>query len=170
MLGWSFVYLAWTTFVWPWLCSNLCLYDIDLHCMSGSYVQVWVLYHMDLHCILVAMVVYSSHGFSLYWSVAMSWLHLSMSQKYWCIAYAYSTTLSDQADSHLEVTTCSLKALSYRIPLSLTLWREFCIPKSCHQHVMRSLTPIFSLNRKLGVETCFGCQSYMKNPSTAFSL
>ena len=60
--------------------QNLCLYDIDLHCMSGSYVQVWVLYHMDLRCILVAMLVYSSHGSALYWSAAMSWLLVSMSQ------------------------------------------------------------------------------------------
>ena len=29
-----------STFLWSWLCSNLRLYDIDLHCMSGSYVQV----------------------------------------------------------------------------------------------------------------------------------
>ena len=51
----------------------------------------------------------------------MSWLHLFMSQKYWCIVDVYSMTLSDQADSYLEVTTCSLKYLSYRIPLSLML-------------------------------------------------
>ena len=37
-----------STFVWSWLCSNLRMYDIDLHCMTGSYFQVWVLYHMDL--------------------------------------------------------------------------------------------------------------------------
>ena len=42
------------------------------------------------------------------------------------------------------------------------------IPKSCHQHVMRSLTPMFSLNPKIGVEKCSGCQFYIKNPSTAF--
>ena len=61
-------------------CSNLCLYDIDLHCMSGTYVQVWVLYHMDLRYILVATLVYSSHGSALYWSATMSWLLVSMSQ------------------------------------------------------------------------------------------
>ena len=81
---------------------------------------------MDLRCILVAMVVYSSHGSTLYWSIAMSWLQLYMSQKYWCIVDAYSETFSDQADSHLEVTTCSLKALAYRIPLSLMLWGTLC--------------------------------------------
>ena len=42
--------------------------------------QVLVLYHMDLRCILVAMFVYSSHGSSLYWFVAMMRLHLLMSQ------------------------------------------------------------------------------------------
>ena len=34
-------------------------------------------------------------------------------------------TLSDQADSYLEVTTCSLKALTHHIPLSLMLWGGF---------------------------------------------
>ena len=48
--------------------------------MSGSYVQVLVLYHMDICYILVAMLVYSSHGSTLYWSVAMIWLLVSMSQ------------------------------------------------------------------------------------------
>ena len=76
---------------------------------------------MDLRYIIVAMVVYSSHGFSLYWYAAMSWLHLSTSQKYCHIADAYSMTLSDQADSYLKVTTCSLKALTYHIPLSLVI-------------------------------------------------
>ena len=69
-----------SAFVWSWLCSNLRLYDIDLHCMSGSYVQVWVLYHMDLRCILIAMLVYSSHGSTLYWSAPINWLLVSMSQ------------------------------------------------------------------------------------------
>ena len=72
--------------------------------------------------ILVAMVVYSSHGSALYWFAAMSWLHLSMSQKYWCIVDAYSMTLSDQANSYLKVTTCSLKSLAYHIPISLIIW------------------------------------------------
>ena len=81
---------------------------------------------MDLHYILVVMVVYSSPGFALYWSAAMSWLHLSMNQKYWCIADAYLTTFSDQANPHLEVTTCSLKSLAYHIPISLMLWGSFC--------------------------------------------
>ena len=35
-------------------------------------------------------------------------------------------TLFDQADSYLKVITCSLKALDYRIPLSLMLWGAFC--------------------------------------------
>ena len=69
-----------STFVWSWICSNLHMYDKDLHCISGSYVQVGVLYHMDICCILVAMVVHSSHGSSLYWSAAMMRLHLFMIQ------------------------------------------------------------------------------------------
>ena len=83
---------------------------------------------MDLHCILVAMLVYSSHGSALYWSATMSSLHLYMSQKYLCTTDAYSMTLSGQADPHLEVTTCSLKALAYHIPLSLMLWGAFGYP------------------------------------------
>ena len=35
---------------------------------------------MDLRCILVAMIVHTSHGSALYWSVAMMRLHLLMSQ------------------------------------------------------------------------------------------
>ena len=35
-------------------------------------------------------------------------------------------TLSDQVDSYLEVTNCSLKALTYRIPLSPMLWGALC--------------------------------------------
>ena len=35
-------------------------------------------------------------------------------------------TLSDQADSYLEVITCSLKALAYHIPLSLMILGELC--------------------------------------------
>ena len=81
---------------------------------------------MDLCCILVAMPIYSSQGSALYWSAAMSWLHLSMIQNYCCTTDAYSMTLSDQADPHLEVTTFSLKSLAHRIPLSLMLWGEFC--------------------------------------------
>ena len=69
-----------STFVWLWLCSNLRLYDIDLHCISSSYVQVLVLYHMDLCCILVAMFIDLSHGSTLYWSAAM--MNFLMSQKY----------------------------------------------------------------------------------------
>ena len=29
-----------STFVCLWLCSDLCMYDIDLHCISSSYTQV----------------------------------------------------------------------------------------------------------------------------------
>ena len=36
------------------------------------------------------------------------------------------TTLSDQADPHLEVTTCSLKSHAHCIPLRLMLWGGLC--------------------------------------------
>ena len=35
---------------------------------------------MDLRCIIVSMLVYSSLGSALYWSAAMIWLLVSMSQ------------------------------------------------------------------------------------------
>ena len=69
-----------STFVCLSLCLNLCLYDIDLCCISNIYVQVLVLYHMDLRYILVSMVVYSSHGSILYSPDAMMRLHLLVIQ------------------------------------------------------------------------------------------
>ena len=106
-----------STFLWSWLWSNLHLYDINLHCISGSYVQVWVLYHMDLRCILVAMLVYLSHGSTLYWSAAMSWIHLSVSQKYWCTTDSYLMTFSDQADIFTLKWQLVLSKLSFIISL-----------------------------------------------------
>ena len=132
-----------STFVWSCLCSNLCLYDIDLHCISGSYVQVWVLYHMDLRCILVAMFVYLSHGSALYWSVAMMKTHFLMRQNYWCIADV-CLMISDQVDSFLEVITFSFKSLAYRISLGSSFGGHSGIPKSHHQYVIRSQTSIRS--------------------------
>ena len=129
-----------STFLWSWLCSNLRMYDIDLRCMSSSYVQVWVLYHMDLRCILVAMFVYLSHGSALYWSAAM--MNFLMSQKYWCIADA-RLMISDQVDSCLKVITFSFKSLTYRIPLASCFGGHSFIPKSCHQHVIRFQTLVF---------------------------
>ena len=60
--------------------------------------------------------------------------------------------ISDQADSCLEVITFSFKALAYRIPLASCFGGRYVIPKSYHQHVIRSLTPLFSLNPKLEVK------------------
>ena len=141
-----------STFVWLCLCSILCSF------------------HIDLHCIIVAMskLESSSHGSTLYSSShvcsSLSWIFLVLvcshdevtfthESKYWCIADAYSMTLSDQARSDLKVITCSIKALTYLIPLASCFWGHFVIPKSCHHHVIRSLTPLFSLNPKLEVKT-----------------
>ena len=62
-------------------------------------------------------------------------------------------TLSDQAGSYLEVITCSTKALAYIIPLASCFRGHYIIPKSYHQHVIISLTPLFALNPKLEVKT-----------------
>ena len=51
--------------------------------------------------------------------------------------------ISDQADSCLEVITCSLKTLAYCIPLASCFGGNSDIPKSHHQHVMRSQTLAF---------------------------
>ena len=75
-------------------------------------------------------------------------------------------TLSDQADSYLEVITCSLKSLTYRIPLSLILWGALCYT----QILSPACDKISNIYPKLGVETCYGCQFYIKNSSTVFSL
>ena len=118
-----------TTFVWSWLCSNLCLYDIDIRCMYGIYVQVWVLYHIDLRCILVAMLVYSSHGSSLYWSAAMSLVTCVYESTYLCTKDAYLTTCSDRANIFISWQRLILKALVDRIPLRIMLWGASCYTK-----------------------------------------
>ena len=97
---------------------------------------------MDLRCILVAMSIYLSHGYALYWSTAMMKTHLLMSQNYWCIAYSW-LMISDQADSCLKVITWSFKSLAYRIPLASCFGGHSIIPKSRHQHVIRFQTLVF---------------------------
>ena len=114
--------------------------------------QVWVLYHMDLCCILVAMFVYLSHGFSLYWSAAMMNTYLPVIQKYWCIADSWLMMIPDQANSCLEVITFSFKYLAYHIPLASCFGGDSVTQKSHHHHVMRSQTSVFSLNSKLWSE------------------
>ena len=62
----------------------------------------------------------------------------------------YRCLLDDMLQSsrhfHLVATTCSLKALIYRIPLRLMIWRASCYTKSCHHHVIRPLTYLLALN------------------------
>ena len=118
-----------STFVWSWLCSNLRLYDIDLRCMSGSYVEAWILYHMDLRYILVAMLVYSTHGSDLYWSVAMSLVTYVYETTYWCTTDSYLTACSDRANIFISWRRLVLKALVYHITLRLMLWGASCYTK-----------------------------------------
>ena len=95
---------------------------------------------MDLRCILVAMFVYSSHGYALYWSAAMMRLHLLMSQSIDVLQMSHSMTLSDRAGSYLKLITCSIKSLTYRIPLASCFGGNSVTLKFCHQHVIGSLT------------------------------
>ena len=105
------------------------MYDIDLCCMSGSYVQVWFLYHMDLCCILIAMIIYSFHGSTLYWSAAMSLVTCVYESTYWCTTDAYLTAYSDRADIFISWRWLVLKALVYHITLRLMLWGASCYTK-----------------------------------------
>ena len=97
--------------------------------MSSSYVQVWVLYHMDLRCILVSMLVYSSHGSSFYQSATMSLVTCVYESTYWCTTNAYLTTCSDRANIFISWWRLVLKALVYRITLRLMLWEASCYTK-----------------------------------------
>ena len=113
--------------------------------------QVWFLYHMDLCSILVAMFVNLYHGSALYWSIAMMWRHLVMSQKYWCIANAW-LMISDQVHSFLEVITFSFKDLVYRIPLASWFGGHSVTHKYRRHHVLRSQTSVIAINPKLWSE------------------
>ena len=79
-LRWSFVYLAW---IHIFMVVAMLKFASVGH---RSTLYVWYLcpilspLSMDIRCILVAMLVYSSHGSALYWSTTMSWLLVSMSQ------------------------------------------------------------------------------------------
>ena len=95
-----------------------------------------------------------SHGSTLYSSshgcLFLSWICLVLvcshdeatsihESKYWCIADAYSMTLSNQDRSYLEVITFSIKALSYDIPLASCFGGISVTLKFYHQHVIGSL-------------------------------
>ena len=141
-----------STFVWSWLCLNLCSFYIDLQCISSSYVP-------SLSPLSHGSTLYSSSHVCLF----LSWIFLILfyshnevtfthDSKNWCNAYAYSMILFDQDGSYLEVITFSIKSLTYHIPLASCFGGHSVIPKYCHQHVIRSLTPLFSLNPKLEVK------------------
>ena len=97
--------------------------------MFGSYGQVWFLYHMDLRCILVAMIVYSTQGFSLYWSASMSLVTCVYESTYWCTTDAYLTVCSDRANIFISWKRLVLKALVYHVTLRLMLWGASCYTK-----------------------------------------
>ena len=109
-----------------------------------------------LHRVRVGDVTLS-HGPTMYSSshgcLSISWICLVLvcshnedifliSQKYWCIAYAW-LMICDQADSYLEVITYSFKVLTYHIPLASCFGGHSVIPKSRHQHVIRSQNSMF---------------------------
>ena len=88
-----------------------------------------ILYHMDLRCIIVAMLVYSTHESALYWSAAMSLVTCVYESTYWYTTYAYLTAYSDQVDIFISWRRLVLKALVYRITLRLMLWGASCYTK-----------------------------------------
>ena len=77
---------------------------------------------MDLRCILVAMLVYSTHGSSLYWTAAMILVTCVYESTYWCTTDAYLKTCSNRADIFILWRRLVLKALVYHITLRLMLW------------------------------------------------
>ena len=109
--------------------AQICVY-IDIRCMSGSYVQVWVVYHMDLRCIIVAMLVYSTHGSTLYWSAAMILVTYVYESTYWCTTDAYLTACSDRSNIFISWQRIVPKALVYHITLRLMLWGASCYTKN----------------------------------------
>ena len=146
-MWWSFVYLSWI---------HICMVMDML-----KFASVWnrsMLYFQYLCPILSPL----SHGSKLYSSshacLFLSWICLVWVRIHKLVTFVYDSKvlmyykcLLDDIlrlswNFHLEVTTCSLKYLTYRIPLSLMLWEAFVIPKSYHHHVMRPLTSMFALN------------------------
>ena len=113
-----------------------------------------------------------SHGSTLYSSIHgclfLSWICLVLvyshdevtsihESKYWCIADACSMTPSDQVGSYLKVITCSIKALTYHIPLASCFRGHSITLKICHQHVIGSLTQTFSLKSQTSRESYSRC-------------
>ena len=102
---------------------------------------------MDVRCILVAMLVYSSHGSALYWFAAMSLVTCVYESKYWFIIDAYLTNCSDRANIFISWRWLVLSMLSFIV----SLWNSCfgghpAIQKSCHHHVIRHLTYLLALN------------------------
>ena len=77
---------------------------------------------MDLRCILVAMLVYSTHGSALYWFATMSLVTCVYGSTYWCTTDAYLTAYSDRANIFISWWRLVLKALVYRLTLRIMLW------------------------------------------------
>ena len=125
--------------------------------MSGSYVQFWVLYYMDLHCLLVAMVVYSSHGSTLYWSASMRRLHWFMSYSIDVLQMPVRWYAPIKLALTLKVITYSIKALTYRIPLASCFGGHSITLKICHHYVIGSLTYTFSLKSQTWRESYSRC-------------
>ena len=112
--------LAWIHIVCSWLCSDLRLYDIDLHCMSRSYVQIWVFFTW-------IYIVFSSHEFFV--------SHMDLRWIGWqpcCDSFGTCTKYSAKRwsclrSSDLWTFSSTLylvlsKYIAYHFPLGIILW------------------------------------------------
>ena len=110
----------------------------------------------------ICFVLVCSHDEESFWL----WV-----KKYGCIVESWLIMIFDQANSFLEVITCSFKSLACRIPLSSCFGGHFVTHKSHHHHVMRSQTSIISLNPKLWSEnTSPNFNIAYENPSQLLPL
>ena len=146
-LWWSFVYPTWI---------HICMVMAML-----KFSSVW--HRSTLYVQYVCPILSPlSHWSTLYSSshafLFLSWICLVLVYNHELVTFVYDSKvlmhykcllddiLWPSWHFQLEVTTCSLKALTYHIPLSLMLWGHSFIPKSYHHHVIRPLTFMFALN------------------------
>ena len=119
-------------FVWSYLHSNLHLYDINIHCPSLSPLSHGSTMYSSSHACLflswICLVLVYSHEFGY----LCLWVNILMYYR-----FLLDNLLRSSRHFHLMTTTCSLKALIYRIPIRLMLWGAFyytqILPPTCDE-------------------------------------